>query len=230
MKNKIIVMSVGGSLIVPNEIDTDFLEKFKLFIKKQTDKGWRFVIVAGGGWTAREYQKAAKKIGNPTEFDLDILGIHGTRINAFLLKTLFTDIAHQEVILNPSGKISFSEKILIAAEENPGADTTSDYGAVKMAEYIGTDKIINLTNIDYVYDKNPKEYSDAKPIKKMTWLEFFNVLPKDWESGGHAPFGPKASKEANDKNLEVIIINGHKLDELEKCLNGDDFIGTIIKN
>ncbi len=231
MENKkIAVISVGGSLIVPEEINTNFLNKFKQFIENQIKNNWRFIIVAGGGWTAREYQNAARAFGKPSSMDLDMLGIHATRINAFLLKTLLSDFAHDEVVLNPPGKIKFEEKVLVAAEENPGAKATSDYGAVKMAEYAGTDKIINLTNVDYVYDKNPKDYPDAKPLKKITWEEFFKVLPEDWESGGHAPFGPAASKEADKKNLEVVIVNGDNLEELEKYLNNKNFKGTIIKN
>lgn len=229
MDNEISVISVGGSLIVPNEINLLFLEKFKDFITQETEKGRRFVIVAGGGWTAREYQNTARNMGKPTEHDLDMLGIHATRINAFLLKTILSDLAHPEVILNPPGEVEFNEKVLVAAEENPGAGATSDYGAVKMAEHVGAEKIINLTNVNYVFDKNPNDYPDAKPIKEMDWDEFFNILPEDWESGGHAPFGPEAAKIAKEKGFEVAVISGSNIAELSKYLEGKNFDGTLIK-
>ena len=228
MKNKTAVISVGGSLIVPNEIDLVFLKKFRDFIEKEINEGYRFVIVAGGGWTAREYQNAARNLGKPTELDLDMLGIHATRINAFLLKTVLGNLAHPKIILNPPGEIKFTEKILIAAEENPGAGATSDYGAVKMAEYIGTTKILNLTNIRYVYNKNPLKFPDAFPIKKMTWQEFKEILSDDWESGGHAPFGPVAAEEARKKGFEVAIIGGNDLAEAKAYLDGGNFEGTLI--
>jgi uridylate kinase len=230
MNEEINIISVGGSLIVPNEINLIFLDKFRNFILQETEKGRRFVIIAGGGWTAREYQNAAKNMGKPTDFDLDMLGIHATRINAFLLKTVLSDLAHPEIILNPSDKIDFEEKVLIAAEENPGAEATSDYGAVKIAEYIGTKTIINLTNVNYVFDKNPKDYPDAKPIRKMNWERFFEILPKDWNSGDHAPFGPKAAKEAREKGVDVVIIGGGNLGELSKFLDGEKFEGTLISD
>ena len=44
-----IVMSVGGSLIVPDQIDTVFLAELKEFIVKETATGRRFIIIAGGG-------------------------------------------------------------------------------------------------------------------------------------------------------------------------------------
>lgn len=228
MDDKIIVISLGGSLIVPNEINLIFLEKFREFVTQETDKGRRFVIVAGGGWTCREYQNAARNMGKPTEFELDMLGIHATRINAFLLKTVLADLAHPEVILNPSGKVEFSEKILIAAEENPGAGATSDYGAVKMAEFVGARKIVNLTNINYVYDKDPK-YPDAQPIKEMSWDKFLNIVPEELEPGDHVPFGPEAAKIAKEKGFEVAVISGSNLAETVKFMDGEKFDGTLIK-
>ena len=58
-----IVMSVGGSLIVPGGIDTTFLKDLKQFIDfETTSKGRRFIIIAGGGRTARNYQEAAAAV------------------------------------------------------------------------------------------------------------------------------------------------------------------------
>ena len=48
-----IVMSVGGSLIVPDAIDTNFLSSLKALIEKETAQGRRFIIITGGGKTSR---------------------------------------------------------------------------------------------------------------------------------------------------------------------------------
>ena len=56
------VISVGGSLIVPEELDTDFLILFKNFIIKRIEKGDKFILIAGGGKTARKYQNAAGQV------------------------------------------------------------------------------------------------------------------------------------------------------------------------
>ena len=57
-----IVMSVGGSLIVPGEIDVTFLSALKQFVDFETATGRRFIIIAGGGKTARNYQDAAAAV------------------------------------------------------------------------------------------------------------------------------------------------------------------------
>src|SRR3989338_6253994 len=106
-KKKPIIVSLGGSLVVPNGgIDEKFLSEFNTFIRRKIAAGWRFFIVVGGGATARHYIEGARDIvGKITDWDLDWLGIHATRLNAHLIRTIFRDIAHPRVIHNYSKKI-----------------------------------------------------------------------------------------------------------------------------
>jgi len=227
MSKNLIVISVGGSLIVPEKIDLNFLKTFKKLILKYIKKGKKFVIICGGGKTARNYQKMAKNFRGVKKEDVDWLGIYGTLINACLLKAIFHKWSHPKIIENPSEKINFKERILIAAGWKPGFST--DYDAVLLAKNFGAKKIINLTNIDYVYDKDPKKFKDAKPKKQISWKEFRKLLPKKWSPGLNVPFDPVASREAQKLQLEVVIINGKKLKNLENYLENKNFIGTKIK-
>ena len=64
MKKAPVIISLGGSLIVPKTgIDAAFLKRFRSFIAKRVAKGERFVLICGGGSTARAYQKAARAVG-----------------------------------------------------------------------------------------------------------------------------------------------------------------------
>ena len=104
---ELFLFSVGGSLVVPKTgIDTGFLKSFKTFIEEQTAQGKRFVIVVGGGNTARTYQETARKIGGLEKDDLDWLGIHSTRLNGHLLRTILRKIAHPVMFKDPT-KIPF---------------------------------------------------------------------------------------------------------------------------
>lgn len=226
MSPKIIIISVGGSLIVPDKIDLVFLKNLKNLILRYTKRGFRFVIICGGGRTARTYQEAARALTDPTSEDIDWLGIHGTRINAHLLRAIFSESAYPRIIKNPREKIEFKESVLIAAGWKPGFST--DYDAVLLAKNLGAKKIVNLTNIDYVYDKDPSKFRNAKPIKKISWKDFRAMIPETWDPGLHSPFDPIASREAEKLGLEVAIINGKKLENLEKYLASTSFIGTKI--
>ncbi len=56
------VISLGGSIIVPDKIDVPFLKKLKTTILSHIKKGNRVVLVCGGGSVCRTYQKAATKL------------------------------------------------------------------------------------------------------------------------------------------------------------------------
>jgi uridylate kinase len=232
MKN-ITIISLGGSLIVPKAgIDFLFLKKFRELIVKRIKKGERFVIVTGGGQTARQYQEAAVKVTKLTPDDRDWIGIHATRLNAHLIKTIFRAYAHPRINKNPRTKADLSkhfakgEKIMLAAGWHPGWST--DYVSTILAERLQAKTVINLSNIKYVYDKDPNKFKDAKKIKEINWADFRKIVGNKWDPGLNAPFDPVAAKHAEKLGLEVIIAEGKNIKNLEKIFNKDKFVGTII--
>ncbi len=226
IKRERVVVSVGGSLIVPDAIDVDFLTQFKALILEKVQRGFTFSIIAGGGKTARRYQDAANAVTPLSRHDLDWIGIHATRLNAQLLRNIFVGYAHPQVIKNPTIDIEAEEPIIIAAGWQPGCST--DYDAVLMAKNLGATRLVNLSNIDYVYDSDPKKNPHAKKIEKISWSDFREIIPKEWDPGLSSPFDPVAAKEAESLGLEVAIINGTKLQEFSSYLDDKPFIGTVI--
>ena len=170
---------------------------------------------------------SAGEVTEVNEEEKDWLGIQATRINAQLLKTIFGKIAYEKIIENPTEEINFEENLLIASGWKPGS--SSDYAAILMAKNLGAKKLVNLSNIDYVYDKDPRKFEDAKKIEETTWKEFRDIIPKEWKPGLSSPFDPTASKEAEILGMEVAVINGKNLEAVENYLNNEKFIGTIIK-
>jgi uridylate kinase len=221
-----IVVSVGGSLIVPDAIDTDFLTRFKALILEKVQRGFTFSIITGGGKLSRRYQEAASAVTKLSQFDLDWLGIHSTRLNAQLFRDIFVGYAHPQVIKNPTIDIEADEPIVIAAGWQPGCST--DYDAVLIAKNLGATRLVNLSNIDYVYDSDPRKNPNAKKIEKTSWAEFRKLIPETWDPGLSSPFDPIAAKEAEAIGLEVAIINGAKLEEFSNYLDDKPFVGTII--
>ncbi len=225
---QIIVVSVGGSLIVPDRIDENFLKEFKKFILKYLNKGFRFAIIAGGGKTARNYQKVASDVTSLTKTDIDWIGIHSTRLNAHLLRAIFYKESHPKIIKNPNEVKRFKEKIIIASGWKPGCST--DYDAVLVAKNLKAKKLVNLSNIDSVYDKDPRKFKSAKKIEEINWKDFRKIIPKKWDPGLSSPFDPVASREAEKLGMEVAIMNGSDLDNFGRYLDGKEFGGTKITN
>jgi uridylate kinase len=229
-KTKPIIISFGGSLVVPNGgIDIKYIAEFNAFIRKKVADGWRFFIVVGGGSTARHYIDGARGvIGDISDWDLDWLGIHTTRLNAHLIRTIFSDIAHPRIIQNYQKKINnLHEKIVVAAGWKPGCST--DFDAVYLAHDYQAEVVINMSNITSVYDHDPKKNPDAKPLHRLTWTEFEKLVGTKWCPGSNTPFDPIATKRAKELGLTVYVV-GKDLENLDKILNGLDFTGTIISN
>ena len=229
-KRETIIISLGGSLIVPEEIDWQFIKTLKRVLEKKIKEGYKFVIITGGGKLARKYQEVSLKISNLTTDDRDWIGVHATRMNAHFIRTIFRKNAHPRINTNPNDLedfYKFKEDILVAAGWKPGFST--DYDAVLLAKNLGIKKIINLSNIDFVYEKDPKKFPDAKKLENISWKEFRKMVGNKWDPGMNVPFDPVASKTAEELNLEVAIMNGRTLKNLENYIEGKKFKGTIIK-
>lgn len=224
---EIIIISLGGSLIVPEEIDIEFLKNFKALILSHVDLGKKFVITIGGGKTCRKYQSAGKEISDASKDDQDWIGIASLRLNAELMRVIFGTYAHEVVINNLSEKFDFNKPIVIGGAYEIGH--SSDVDAVLAAINIGAKKIINLSNTDYVYDSDPKLNPNAKKIEEISWADYRNIIPKEWTHAGlNSPFDPIASRSSEENGISVMIMNGKPIDNLAKCLNGEKFAGTLI--
>ncbi|MFH2232038.1 MAG: UMP kinase [Patescibacteria group bacterium] len=224
---KPIVLSVGGSIVVPESgIDVEYLKKLRSLILQEVEKGERFIIVVGGGSVCRKYQNAAKEITDLEAEDLDWLGIHTTRLNAHLLRTIFRDIAHPVVSKNPTIDLDWKEPVLIAAGWKPGCST--DFDAVMLAQKCGAEQIINLTNVDAVYEEDPKVNPDAKSYEHISWADFRKIVGSEWSPGANAPFDPIASKLAQEQGMKVVIARGTDIDNLQDIIDGKEFKGTLI--
>lgn len=224
---KTLIISLGGSVIVPDEVDTIFLKKFCRLIYNFTKTGGRAVIVAGGGGTNKKYNQAAQKFAKILDIDLDWLGIAATKLNAELLRVIFGEAAHGKVVDNPTKKVKTSKKIIIAAGWQPGC--SSDNDAVLWAKNFGAKSVINLTNTDYVYDKDPKKFKNAKPLKKLKWAEYRKMVGSKWIPRMHAPFDPIASRLAEKWGIEVVIMRGTDLNNCQNFLEEKKFKGSVIK-
>lgn len=229
MRSNIKIISVGGSIVnPPGGFDREFLRAFRSMIRAEVKKGNKFVLVIGGGSTSRVYQKAlADACGKITNTDLDLMGIAATKINAEFIRLFFRDLAHKEILVDPTKKVKTSQPVIVASGWKPGS--SSDKSAVLFAKTYGAKEVLNLSNISYVYDKDPNKYNDAKKIEHIDWKKFRKeIVGNKWIPGNNVPFDPTASKIAQTLKLRVSILNGTDLVEVKKAIQGKSFKGTVV--
>ncbi len=222
------MVALGGSIVFPERIDWAFLRRFRSFILRQVKKGRKFVIVVGGGRLSRMYVEAAAKVTTVKNEDKDWLGIHATRSNAHLLRTIFRDIADPVVIDNRYKIKKLRFPVTIASGWRPGWST--DYVAAALTHDFGVKTFIVAGKPDGVYTKDNVRYKNAKYISKLTWREYRKLIPARWEPGSHAPVDPVAARFAEKNNLVSVVVAGTDLKNFNALLSGGNFRGTCISD
>jgi uridylate kinase len=207
------------------------LSELNKFIREQLAKNpnRQFFLVIGGGRIARKYRDAGQQvIGHElTRDDLDWLGIHATKLNAHLVRTIFRDIAHPYIIKHYEIIRKATEPVVVAAGWKPGWST--DFDAVLICEDYDVKEIVNLSNVQQVFNKDPRKDPDAKPISKIAWKDFRKLVGDVWIPGMNAPFDPVAAQKAEELGVKVTVMSGHDFANIRKYFDHKKFLGTVIE-
>jgi uridylate kinase len=225
---KTIVFSLGGSLIIPDRINTRYLKKFSKLIQ-DLNKNYKIVIVTGGGVTARRYINALRSIKLEEPYT-SIVGIETTKLNASLVAGYLKQFHLLPNSLTEVKKILNKEKLVICGALGFQPNMTSDGDAAQIAQYLNAEYFINLTNVNGLYTKNPKEHLTARRIPEISFKDFHEIVKKiKFKAGQHFVLDQSAAKIINKHKITTAIINGNKLKEIKRFLDNKKFLGTIIK-
>ncbi|MFH1238097.1 MAG: UMP kinase [archaeon] len=223
---KVWVISLGGSRIVPDEVDEKFLMSFKKLVDSHPSH--KFVGVTGGGSTARKYISALRKLGKTTKSQ-SISGIAITRLHAGFMARFFGKSAN-EVIPNNMKKVKDllnKNQIVFCGGLRYEKSNTSDGTAAKLSAYLEC-PFINLTNVKGLYTSNPKTNKNAKFIREITWKDFEKITRKiKFKAGQHFVLDQSAAKVILKKKIPTYIVGS--LTAIDKILKGEkNFGGTLI--
>lgn len=229
MKKEVIVISLGGSLIIPDNINVKFLKKFKKTIIRHAKK-CKFVIVCGGGGIARKYISVLKKMRINKKLQ-NFSGISATRMNARFMNYFFNQDAEQGIPEKMDGVKKYLKKrnIVFCGALEYGEHKTSDSTAAQIASELKS-TFINLTDIDGLYDKNPRKFKNAKFIPRISWKKFHEMANKlKFNPGQHFVLDQKTSKIIMKNKIKTYII-GKNIKNLDNFLKQRKFRGTIIED
>jgi uridylate kinase len=220
-----IVISLGGSVLISDDIDISYFENLKDLLKKLSDQ-YKIYIIIGGGKTARTYINLGRKLIFD-ENTLDNFGIEITRINAKILTNLL-DESNKYIPKTTDEAKDIINNIVIMGGTTPGHST--DMVGAELAEKVGASKFIIATNVDGVYDKDPNKYRDAKQLREISIESLINEYGTDWKSAGkNIVIDGPALQIIKRAKIPTFVLNGKKLDELKKAIDDKDFNGTKIK-
>lgn len=224
---KVVVLSLGGSLIVPEEIDISYLKRFRQVLEKNKKK-YNFIIVCGGGSISRKYISALREEGK-SEYLQSMAGIAVTRLNARFMTYLFGKDANEGIPhdMKHVANLLKRDSMVFCGALRYHPDETSDSTAARLAEHFNCD-FINLTNVAGLYNKNPIEYKSAKFIPQTTKESLFKrVMKMKFRPGQHFVIDQHAMKILI-KSRNKLYILGKDVKQLNNLLNGKAFIGTTV--
>ncbi|AEC52897.1 uridylate kinase [Pyrococcus sp. NA2] len=200
-----IVFDIGGSVLVPDKPDIEFIKGIAYELTKVSEDH-EIAIVVGGGKVAREYIKVASEF-NANETFKDYLGIQITRANAMLLIAALKERAYPEVVSDfwEAWRAIQLKRIPVMGGTHPGH--TTDAVSALLAEFLGADLLIVITNVDGVYTDDPRKNPNAKKISKMKAQELVELVSKSAGGAGASTIiDPLAAQIIARSGIKTYVI------------------------
>ena len=232
-----VVISLGGSVVNPGKVNVKLIKQFgDLLIKLNKQYNTKFGVVVGGGKLFRNLLPEVKKY-TTNKRSLDWIGIYCTRVNAQCVSSYFYEKTNKTSLelgmcYKESANLLKKYDFVFQGGDKPGF--TSDMDAVELAISMGKKtKLINISNVDGVYDKDPNKFKSAKKLSKMTHKELTKLIfksGKNYKSGQNLVFDQIATKLAQKHNIELHFIGAKNIKDIEKIIQGKAHKGTIVKD
>ena len=228
MAKELVVVSIGGSILIPGEDDSVFIGKLADMLRKVSSRV-DVAVVCGGGKIARYYTNTGRELGG-SEYDLDMLGIGCTRLNAGLLALSLGDVSSKDIPLTvEQAAEAFSPgRIIVMGGTEPGH--TTDAVATMLARRLGGKRVVNATSVDAVYSDDPRKNPDATRYDRLTIADLEKLVYSDHGAGKSSVFDPMGVQIAKAEKIDIMMVDGRNLAELEKAITGDPFDGTFISS
>ncbi len=195
--------------------------------KASTD---RLVVITGGGKTARKYVELGKELGVSNAW-LDLLGIEASRLNALLLAASLGELAYTPIPRSVDEVLQglSTGKVVILGGLHPGQSTNAV--SAMIAELVRADLLINATNVDGVYDRDPSKYPGAKPLKEVSIQQLAEMLrSQDFRPGHYELLDTVALKVVARSKIRLVFVNAFKPETIRLAWELRREAGTWVKH
>jgi len=218
-----VVISLGGSVLLSDDTSISYYEELRKLLLSQKDK--KIFIVVGGGPPARNYISRARSLKISEEL-LDALGIAVTRVNALFLASQL----QKNIYMIPHSvqeAVQSNQNIVIMGGTTPGHST--DFVGAELASETLADLFVIATNVDGVFDKDPRKNEDATLFSNISALELLKKYGSAWNAAGSNMVvdGP-ALQKIHDEHIKTVVINGNNIKTVQNVLDHQSFTGTTI--
>lgn len=219
-----IVISFGGSVI--GELNTEYLQKVSKLLNSFY-RQYQLYIVVGGGKLAREYIKICRELGL-NEMSLDKVGITATQLNAWVLISALK-YANPYPAQTIDDAVIFGKiyPVVVMGGAHPGQ--TTDSVSMLIAETTNANRVIIATDVDGIYDNDPKKVKNAKRFKKLTFEQLGSIVSDSASyAGTNIVIDLVAVKIIQRARIPVYVVNGRDINTLKNAIINRKFNGTKV--
>ena len=201
-----MVLKIGGSLVFPGKADMLYIKQVSsvlLALKRRTVVG----VVVGMGKRGEKALLAARK-KKASEYDLDKMAIQQTRKNALLLRKAIGLKGPVPKTIDEARTEAKRKGITVMGGTVAG-HTTNTVAAL-LAEAIAAKKLINATNVDGVYTKDPRRFKNSRKFRKMGYSKLIALAAEQDGRGArtHFVFDLLAAKIIARSKIRTYIVKG----------------------
>ena len=231
MKFKRILLKLSGESLAGSKgtgIDFDRVLDVCREIKEVAELGIEVAIVVGGGnfWRGRSNQQMDRCTS-------DYIGMLGTTMNALAIGDAFKQLG-QEVrvqtgvemrqiaeffIKDRALKHLSNKRVLVFGCGTGSPFFSTDTAAALRAAEISADALLKATNVDGIYNKDPKKHDDAVKIDEITYLDVLNKKLNVMDT--------TATTLCMDNSIPIVVFDINEHGNLKKVVEGEK-IGTIV--
>jgi len=211
-------------------IDFEVVRKLVKEIVAVKKLGVKIAIVIGGGniWRFRDFQDSGLD-----RVVSDYMGMLATIMNAMAMEDQLRKVGVKARALSAismptvtesyirAKALDYFEKgtVILCAGGTGSPYFTTDSAAALRALELDCDVLLKATKVDFVYDKDPKKYKDAKKFENLSYHEMLKreLLVMDLS----------AVSLCMEKKLPIIVFNLHRDGNIMRAIFGEK-IGTLI--
>ena len=213
-------------------IDPHFLRRVAREVREAVEAGVEVAIVVGGGNIFRGVEGVAGGLDRATA---DYMGMLATVINGLALRdaleregvrALLQSAIRMDGVAEPFSEREAAEHlrgggVVIFAAGTGNPFFTTDTAAVLRAVQIRADVVLKATNVDGVYDSDPKVNPNAKRFDKLTYMEVLGMGLKVMDS--------TAVSLSMENGLPIVVFDAHKEGNIRRALLGEE-VGTVVSD
>lgn len=220
-----IVIKLSGSLFNFDTTTTQLNDYIQLI--KKINSVYQPIIITGGGKIARFYINLSRALGFD-ESGLDLMGIQVSHLNA---KLLISGLGDQCYPLTPKNleEISLallSNNIIVTGGLYPGQSTNATSALI--AERVQAIKFFNATDVDGIYDSDPRSNPTAKKYDTIKVKDCINILKSEKSMAGTYDLMDLISLKVIERSKLSTIVFKSSIENIEKIILDQVQIGTEI--